>query len=135
MKKKDTPLGLSAIIIKIKGHTGQFIASNRLEDYKTLNNYLKEIKNCIEPFVWLERNSIDDIDYDTTVPLMSDMIQCINDFKIKSTLHFWHYHENNNEDKLDQMIELVERFLFFKHYLINCVNRNTGGCNPRYFFV
>ena len=89
------------------------MGSDRKEDYYLLNKHLKEIGVCIEPFVWLDMHSADNIDYKKAVPIMDDMIGWINDFKIASTLHFWHYQEHNEVKKLDKMIKLAENFLNF----------------------
>lgn len=113
MKHKEGPLGLEVAIIKITGHIGQFVGGERLADYRLLNQHLKEIQDLIKPFVWIEVHSTNNIDYRKYVPTMADMIEWINKFKIESILHHWHYQENNDDRKLDELIELTEDFLFF----------------------
>lgn len=113
MQKNGIVLNLHVIAIKIIGFTGQFVGSDRKKEYDLLNKYLEEIQVCLKPFVWLNMNSVHDMDYKQTVPVMSDMIEWINNFKIERTLHFWHYHEHNNSEKLTEMIELSKNFLNF----------------------
>lgn len=113
MQKTRTPLNLHVIAMKIIGHTGQFVGSDRKKEYDLLNKYLEELQVHLKPFVWLDMNSLSDIDYRKTVPIMADMIKWINDFKIERTLHLWHYQEHNNSERLDEMIELSKNFLNF----------------------
>jgi len=113
MKKIRTPLNLHVIAMKIIDHTGLYVVSDRKKKYDLLNKYLEELLVHLKPFVWLNMNSIPDIDYRKTVPIMADMIEWINDFKIEEKLHYWHYQEHNNSERLDELIELSKDFLYF----------------------
>lgn len=113
MQKNIRALSLDVIAMKIIGFTGQFVGSDQKKKYDLLNKYLEEIRVCLRPFVWLDMNSVSDIDYRKTVPVMADMIGWINDFEIERTLHVWHYQEHNSAERLNEMIELSNIFLNF----------------------
>ena len=113
MNKRATPLNLHVIIIKIVSHTGLFVGSDRKDDYDKLIEHLKKLQIILKPYVWLDMNSVSDMDYERFVPPMAYMIQWIDDFKIERTLHYWHYQERNTKDKLDEITVLVSDFLTF----------------------
>lgn len=116
MNRRNTPMYLSIISDKITDATNIYNPKN---EYAPLCALLKEIQNKIEPFVFLERHSLDNVDWHKTVPIMSDLISELEANKLGNTLHTWHYVDNNDSTQLELLKQQVGQFLLFLDSLLD----------------